>query len=69
MAKQIFYRERVKVQEGSQTPRFRIIAVAGIDMKIYADHLRKKELEQLAKATGAELVALKRDKKSARKKN
>lgn len=68
MAGKIFYRERVKVQEGAQTPRFRVIAIQGIDLKIYADHLRKKELEQLAKATGATLVALKRDKKSAQKK-
>ncbi len=67
MAGQIFYRERVKVQEGAQTPRFRVIAIQGLDLKIYADHLRKKELEQLAKATGAKLVALKRDKKSKKK--
>lgn len=61
MAGQIFYRERVKTKEGAQTPRFRVLAVSGIDLKIYGDHFRKKELEQLAQATGAELVALERD--------
>lgn len=59
---QIFYRERTKAREGSRTPRFRIIAVSGIDLKVYGTHFRKKELEQIAKATGAELVALERDK-------
>lgn len=68
MSGQIFYRERVKVQEGSKTPRFRIIAVSGVDLKVYGNHIRKKELEQIAKATGAKLVALKRDKKSMAKK-
>ena len=64
MAGKIFYRQRQKVKEGSQTPRFRIIAVNDVDLKIYADHLRKKELEQLAKSVNAKLVELKRDKKS-----
>lgn len=62
MPGQIFYRERMKVKEGTQTPRFRIVAVSGVDLKVYADHLRKKELQQIAKATKAELVALERDK-------
>ena len=62
MSGQIFYRERMKVKEGAQTPRFRIVAVSGVDLKVYADHLRKKELQQIAKATKAELVALERDK-------
>lgn len=58
---QIFYRERTKSREGSRTPRFRVFAVSGVDLKIYGTHFRKKELEQIAKATGAELVALERD--------
>lgn len=68
MAGQIFYRQRMKVKEGSQTPRFRIMAVSGIDLKVYGSHLRKKELEQIAKATGATLLELKADKNSKRKK-
>lgn len=64
MAGKIFYRERVKGQEGARAPRFRVVAVSGTDLKIYSDHLRKKELQQLAKATSAELVLLERDEKS-----
>ncbi len=61
MAGKIFYRERVKTKEKSRTPRFRVIAVSGIDLKVYGNHFRKKEIEQIAKATNAELVALERD--------
>lgn len=68
MAGKIFYRERVKAKEGSRTPRFRVIAVSGVDLKIYGSHLRKKELEQIAKATNADLVLLKRDKKAKKMK-
>ncbi|MGA7279258.1 MAG: hypothetical protein WBW79_15070 [Desulfocapsaceae bacterium] len=68
MAGKIFYRERLKSKTGQQTPRFRIIAASDIDLKIYADHFRKKELEQLASETKAKLVELKRDKKSKSKK-
>jgi len=58
MSGQIFYRERQKVKDGSKTPRFRIAAVAGVDLKVYADHLRRGELEQIADAVGAALVEL-----------
>ena len=59
MSGQIFYRERQKVKDGSKTPRFRVAAVAGVDLKVYADHLRKGELKQMADAVGADLVELK----------
>ncbi len=59
MSGQIFYRERQKVKDGSKTPRFRVAAVAGMDLKVYADHLRMGELKQIADATGADLVELK----------
>jgi hypothetical protein len=68
MAGQIFYRERAKAKEGGRNPRFRVVAVNGVDIKIYGNHFRKKELEQIAKATNAELVALERDKNAAIKK-
>ena len=68
MAGQIFYRERVKAKEGSRSPRFRVVAVSGVDLKVYGNHLRKKELEQIAKATGADLIALERDKNSKKMK-
>jgi hypothetical protein len=64
MAGQIFYRERQKIKKGSRNPRFRIIAVSGPEIKIYGNHFRKKELEQIAKKTNTDLVELKRDKKS-----
>lgn len=60
MAGQIFYRERQKAKDGAKTPRYRIIAVSGVDLKVYGNHLRKTELEQIANATKADLVALKR---------
>ncbi len=59
MAAKIFYRERVKVGEGDRQPRFKLVAIAGIDMKLYGRHLRKSELKQIADAVGAELVLLK----------
>lgn len=64
MAGKIFFRERIKTKEGARTPRFRIAAVTGIDLKVYGNHFRKKELEQIGSETGAALVELKRDKHS-----
>lgn len=61
MAGKIFYRERIKAKEGAHTPRFRVVGVSGVDLKVYTDHFRKKELKQLAKAVKADLVELKRD--------
>jgi len=55
----IFYRERVQVGKGEKKPRFMLVAIAGLDMKVYGKHLRKSELEQIAKATGAKLILLK----------
>ena len=59
MAGKIFYRERSKVGKGVKRPRFMLVAVAGLDMKVYGKHLRKSELEQIAKAVGAKLILLK----------
>jgi hypothetical protein len=59
MSGQIFYRERQKVKDNSKTPRFRVIGVAGVDLKIYAIHLRRNELQQMADAVGAQLVEVK----------
>ena len=60
MAGQIFYRERLNAREGAKTPRYRIVAVSGVDLKVYADHLRMAELKQIALATNADLVHLQR---------
>lgn len=58
MAGKIFYRERRKVGEKEKKPRFKLVAVAGADLKFYSEHLRRKELEEIAGAVGAELVLL-----------
>jgi hypothetical protein len=62
MAGKIFYRERTKIKEGAHAPRFRILAVYDLNLKVYGSHLRKKELKEIADECGAELVELKRDK-------
>ncbi|MCP4714653.1 MAG: hypothetical protein GY868_06005 [Deltaproteobacteria bacterium] len=59
MAGKIFYRGRTKIGEGKKAPRYKLVAVAGIDMKVYAKHIRKQELDQIAKEVGADLVELK----------
>jgi len=59
MAGTIFFRERTRVGEGKKTPRFIPVAVAGLDLTIFAKHLRKQELEQIAREVGAKLVQLK----------
>lgn len=60
MAGKIFYRERIKIQDGAKTPRFRVVAVSDVDLKVFAAHLRKSELQHLAREVGAELVELER---------
>ena len=62
MAAKIFYRERTKVGEEEKKPRFMLVAVAGVDLKVFAKHVRKSELEQIAQGVNAELVLLARKK-------
>jgi len=61
MAGKIFYRERTKADKGEKKPRFLLVAVAGLDLKIHAKHLRRSELEMIASELGAELVLLARE--------
>ena len=68
MAGKIFYRERSKMADGAQQPRYILVAVSGLDLKVYGQHLRMVELKQIAEAVGAELVALNRGEKSGTKK-
>ncbi len=63
MASKIFVRERRKIDKGEKKPRFRVVGVSGGDLKIYTKHIRKKELEQIVDATGADVVHLKAGKK------
>ena len=58
MAGKIFYRERQKAAEGKKQPRFQLVGVADVNLKVYGKHLRRSELEQIANAVGAELVLL-----------
>lgn len=69
----IFVRERTKIGKGSGKPRFAIVAVADVDLKVYHSHIRRLELETMAQALSAEIVYLPRgeeqsDKKSKSKK-
>ena len=65
MAGKIFYRERTKAKDGEKKPRFLMVAVAGVDLKFHAKHVRKVELEAIAQQVGAELVFLGRDEEGA----
>jgi len=59
MATKIFVRERRRVEKGEKKPRFRVVGVSGSDVKIYANHVRKKELDQISSESGAEIIYLK----------
>jgi hypothetical protein len=56
----IFVRERRNVGKGAGTPRFEIVAVTGVDLKVYHSHIRKAEVEKIAADVGAEIVYLPR---------
>jgi len=58
MAGKIFFRERRKVDEGEKKPRFNVVAVADVNLKIHVKHLRRKELQMIAESVGAELIEL-----------
>jgi hypothetical protein len=66
MAGKIFYRERTKVGEDKKQPRFKLIAVADVNLKVYGKHLRKSELDEIAKTVGADLVLLPKGDKKAK---
>ena len=63
MSGKIFYRQRRKVEDGEKKPRFRAVAVADCNVKIYSDHLRMSELEHIAEECGADLILLRQGKK------
>jgi hypothetical protein len=56
MTAKIYCRERRKAECGEKRPRYRVVAVSGVDLKIYAKHMRLDELKQVAEQLGAELV-------------
>ena len=61
MAGKIFITSEVK--RTKRKPRFILVAVAGVDLRIFAKHLRKSELEHIASELGAELIQLRQGEK------
>ncbi|CQR70335.1 hypothetical protein SOV_38710 [Sporomusa ovata DSM 2662] len=58
----LFVRERTDVERGSKQPRFAFIASVNTDLRVKAQYLRTKELEQIAQHIGGEVVYMKTDK-------
>lgn len=56
----IFVRERREIGPGAGMPRYAIVAASGTDLRVYARHIRKAELEKLASEISAEIVYLPR---------
>ena len=54
----IFVRERRKIEKGEKKPRYRVVGVSGSEVKIYSDHVRKTELDCIAKEAGVTVVYL-----------
>ena len=59
MRMKIYVRERQKVGEGVESPKYRVIAVTEGQIQIEATHFRKFEIEEIAKDVGADVVFLK----------
>ncbi len=59
----IFVRERCNVSEWEKKPLFNVVGVVGTDLKIYVKHIRKLEVEEIAKQIGADLIYLESGKK------
>ncbi|NLW82225.1 MAG: hypothetical protein GXY42_11210 [Desulfovibrionales bacterium] len=60
MSNIIFVRERRKVEKGEKRPRFRVVGTIG-DIRIVAEHMRKCELDEIAKVSGTQVVFLSSD--------
>lgn len=56
----IFVRERNRAGDGTGRPRLAVVGVEGTDLKVFKPKVRRKEIEQIAEAIGAELVILER---------
>lgn len=56
----IFIRERGQVGKGEGLPRFAVVGVQGSDLKFFQLHLRKSEIDEIAKSVNAEVVILSR---------
>jgi len=60
MSGKIFYRQRTKMKDGAHQPRYALVAVADLNLKVYSQHLRMSELKHIADSVGAELIELQR---------
>lgn len=60
MTGKIFYRERTKMADGAHQPRYIVVAIADLNLKVYGQHMRMCELKFIAESVGAELVHLPR---------
>ena|GEM_PF-470434 len=63
MSRKIYVRGRLKVSDGVQQPKYRIVAIVfseddGPFVQIKASHFRKQELERIAADIRAEIVYL-----------
>lgn len=56
MTAKIYCRQRRRGACEERRPRYRVVAVSGVDLKVYASHLRLDEVRQIADEIGAELV-------------
>jgi hypothetical protein len=56
----IFVRQRRNVKKGAKKPRFAVVAVSDLNLKVYHSHIRRGELERLAEELEAEIVELPR---------
>jgi hypothetical protein len=54
----IFVRQRRHAAPGTARPRFAVVATEGTDLTFMRPYLRRAELEQIAQATGAEVIYL-----------
>jgi hypothetical protein len=54
----IFVRTRRHARAGAGRPRFAVVAVEGGSLSFFRPSLRRRELEQIAELTGAEVVYL-----------
>ena len=55
MAIKIYYRELELDSEMFEQPRFQLVAVAGMDIKLYGGSLSMSELKIIASGVGADL--------------
>jgi hypothetical protein len=58
MERKIFVRKRTLMKEGSRQPRYAVVGVLGAELSFQCRHVRKKEVEEIARQAGAEVIYL-----------